>query len=25
MLMLEDGWQRPLDAILGWLARVAPR
>src|SRR5262249_44577027 len=25
MLMLEDGWQRPLDAILGWLDRAAPR
>jgi pimeloyl-ACP methyl ester carboxylesterase len=24
MLMLEDGWQRPLDAILGWIDRTAP-
>src|SRR4029453_5542393 len=25
MLMLEDGWQRPLDAIPGWVDRTAPR
>jgi pimeloyl-ACP methyl ester carboxylesterase len=25
MLMLEDGWERPLDAILGWMDRVVPR
>lgn len=25
MLMLEDGWQRPLDAILAWIDRAAPR
>jgi pimeloyl-ACP methyl ester carboxylesterase len=25
MLMLEDGWERPLGAILGWMDRTVPR
>jgi hypothetical protein len=25
MLMLEDGWERPLDAILAWADRAVPR
>jgi pimeloyl-ACP methyl ester carboxylesterase len=25
MLMLEDGWERPLEAILGWMDRSVPR